>query len=96
MVEEIRLTDVNLGVLEGIAEALAEPGHFKSLKKIYIQWIWNGGFETEEAGLFTDRIRDVLGGKSEVVVRELRKEGWDLVPIELEALLDEENAERGP
>lgn len=96
MIEEVRLTDVSLGVLEGIAEALVEPEHFQSLKKIYIRWIWNGGYESEEAGLVTGRFREIMGERCEVVVKEFRREDRGLVPVELEVLFNEENVERWP
>ena len=42
-IEEIRLTDVSQRVLHGIADFAAETWLTRSLKRVYIQWIWNKG-----------------------------------------------------
>jgi hypothetical protein len=89
MIEEIRLTDVSIGVLKGIA-ALAKTQHLQSLKRLYIRRIWNNGDEPEEARLVTHLLQN---HGFQVIVEKVTEQGRRLTPIAVEALLSKENAE---
>ena len=92
MIEEIRLTDVSQGVLEGIA-ALVETHGPRSLKKLSIQWIWNDGYESPEAHL----VADLLGNHGfQVTVEKFTGPDGGLTPMALEALFNNEGGKRGP
>ena len=80
VVEEIRLTDVSLDVLEAIA-ALVESQCLWSLKKLYIRWIWNGGRGSPEAHLVTDHLRN---HGLQVTVEETAEQEKSQTPITLQ------------
>lgn len=94
--EEIHLTDVSRGILEGIA-AFAESRPRQSplkLKRIVIRWVWNGGREPADAGILVD-ILEQQG--FQVTVERFTGEGRPgSTPMALAALLDKEGGGRRP
>jgi len=84
-IEEVRLTDVGQEVIEGVATFAVETQSTRSLKRAYIRWIWNDGYESEEARVFTN-ILEELG--LQVTVKKFKGKGnrfMELTPIALEA-----------
>ena len=92
MIEEIRLTDVGQGILQGIAIFAGSQSSW-SLKKIHIRWIWNGGHESHEAGVVTQLLR---GRGFEVTVEKFTGQDRGSTPVAPEALFSKKAGERRP
>lgn len=92
MIEEIRLTDVGQGILQGIAIFAGSQSSW-SLKKIHIRWIWNGGHELYEAGVVTQLLR---GRGFEVTVEKFTGQDRGSTPVAPEALFSKKAGERRP
>jgi hypothetical protein len=89
MVEEIHLTDVSKGVLNGIG-ALANDRRLPSLKRIRIRWIRNDGYKSDEAHRVTNLLRE--HGFQVTVEKFLGQRGGS-DPVVLERLLDKKDPE---
>jgi len=77
MIEEIRLTNISQATLEGIV-ALVETPCLRSLKRLYLRWVRDGGYESEEARLVIDLLR---GHGLQVVIEKFTGEDSGLTPI---------------
>ena len=89
-VEEIRLTDVSKGVLQGIEDFATGTRFTRSPKRVYIRWVWNDGCEPEKADVHTDTLK---GLGLQVTVKKFTEGGVQFTPIALEAQLEREDAE---
>ena len=89
-IEEIRLTDVNQGVLQGVKDFAAETQFMRSLKRVHIRWIWNGGCGPEDAHVHTNTLK---GHGLQVSVKKFTEGDILFTPIALEAQLKREDAE---
>ena len=89
MIKEIRLTDVDEGVLNGIAAHVIVGPLGPQSPKVGIQWIWNGRNISDSACMVTSLLEGLGDDKLQVSIERFGGNNCGFTPIALKARLDD-------